>query len=257
MERSTRKDSPSESNHIGWRNISDSTLGQNLEVFEEQLRCPICQDFYDNPQILKCGHSFCSLCIRKHLDSTINRDISAICPTCREKAELFDLRKNVVLSALGRQFQELRRPLYTSLLEHETSHGEANKESIGSFSKYHQIPGKAIATKLSQYHFHGANKEKVRKAIDDVCKGSAVKLRADGDKDVLERRLKELIHLINAQVGSDHPLTLDGAIKKVNDEEMSKSQSMNYNNYLGIEGINVSFSTNESRGYTNNVPFLL
>ena len=66
---------------------------------------------------------------------------------------------------------------------------------------------------------------KVRKAVDDVTKGSSIQLRLDGDKDAIEKRLKELIHLINAQLGSEHPLTLNGAIQKINDETISRAQS--------------------------------
>eukprot|EP01034_Spumella_vulgaris_P030935 gene30935-38234_t len=44
----------------------------------------------------------------------------------------------------------------------------------------------------------------------------------DGDKDVLERRLREVIHLNNAQLNALQPLTFDQVIKHVNDRETAK-----------------------------------
>lgn len=40
--------------------------------------CPICLDFYNNPQILPCGHCYCLLCISKSCEFTKN------CPICSE-----------------------------------------------------------------------------------------------------------------------------------------------------------------------------
>jgi hypothetical protein len=46
----------------------DSELGKKVSKFENSLRCACCSDFFKNPQSLPCGHSFCSECIRRHLD---------------------------------------------------------------------------------------------------------------------------------------------------------------------------------------------
>jgi hypothetical protein len=45
----------------------DSALGKDMTSLEEQLLCPICSEYQENPFHLKCGHSFCSMCIRKTL----------------------------------------------------------------------------------------------------------------------------------------------------------------------------------------------
>ena len=55
-------------------------LGKKLSNLERSLRCLICRDMYENPQMLNCGHSYCSLCIRQHLDQTLNPNNSKTCP---------------------------------------------------------------------------------------------------------------------------------------------------------------------------------
>lgn len=45
-------------------------LGSKICEIESILRCVICSEFLRNPHSLQCGHSFCSECIRKHLDKS-------------------------------------------------------------------------------------------------------------------------------------------------------------------------------------------
>ncbi|RYH05599.1 hypothetical protein EON65_44270, partial [archaeon] len=51
-----------------------------------------------------------------------------------------------------------------------------------------------------------------------------VKLKLEGDKDTLERRLRELIHLLNAQSGQgeDSILTLDECIDRINAQDKGR-----------------------------------
>ncbi|RKP15267.1 hypothetical protein BJ684DRAFT_14464 [Piptocephalis cylindrospora] len=49
-----------------------------LPMLDELLRCTICKTPFDAPMLLPdCGHSYCSLCIRKHLRQ------ENYCPSCR------------------------------------------------------------------------------------------------------------------------------------------------------------------------------
>ena len=55
-------------------------LGKKFSNLERNFRCLICRDMYENPQMLNCGHSYCSLCIRQHLDHALNSNNSNRCP---------------------------------------------------------------------------------------------------------------------------------------------------------------------------------
>lgn len=91
-------------------------LGRRLDKLQDDLLCPICQSLFTNPHMLKCGHSFCSLCIRKHCDATYNRTTHEICPCCREKADLVDLRKNVSLASVIDKYREFGKDLLDFLI---------------------------------------------------------------------------------------------------------------------------------------------
>ena len=44
-----------------WINTSLSAF----EPLEAALRCEVCKEFYNNPVITSCHHTFCSICIRR------------------------------------------------------------------------------------------------------------------------------------------------------------------------------------------------
>ena len=44
--------------------------------------CTICQDNYEKPKFLNCGHTFCASCLDAYIESTFRKDIIA-CPLCR------------------------------------------------------------------------------------------------------------------------------------------------------------------------------
>lgn len=194
-------------------------LGLPLEEFQEQLLCPICQELFLNPEVLICGHSFCALCIRRHCDPMINRATANACPICRAKADTFDLRKNTTLAIVVEHFRGLRKDLADALTNAESGVVVSNSSSAvaSEAGKRHMTgSGKEITGRLSQFNLHGLSKDKVKKIIEQATKDSRVKLRLEGDKDALERRLKDLVHLHNAQIGAINPLTLDQVIEKIN-----------------------------------------
>eukprot|EP01040_Poterioochromonas_malhamensis_P018244 gene18244-21254_t len=227
-----------ESSDLDWSDLPDATLSKHLDAFETNLLCPICSELFENPQVLKCGHSFCSLCLRRHFDTTLNRTTNHICPTCREKAEQFDMRKNVALSMVVLQYREVKKVLYTKLSSTE----DTISPSPSIFNNYHAIRGHTITSKVTALNLHKATRDKVKKAIDDATKDSRIKLRSDGDKDVLERRYRDLLHLINAQVDADNPLSLDAVVKKINDSEDSRKRSINAEALIETTSFKRSFS---------------
>ncbi|KAF9072866.1 hypothetical protein BDP27DRAFT_1417643 [Rhodocollybia butyracea] len=62
-----------------------------LRLLDSALRCTICSELFDGPVTLKCGHCFCSLCIRQSLIEKQE------CPACREEDTEFHLRRNTVM----------------------------------------------------------------------------------------------------------------------------------------------------------------
>jgi hypothetical protein len=214
------------------------SASKKLANLEQDLCCPICQGFLNNPHILKCGHTYCSICIRQHFDPTLNRTSSDICPTCREKADSFDLRKNSAMAAVVQGFRSVRKELLKLIEASKTSaqnnfddvqfvsedlHGRRSssscQNSVGTNLPTGNAEGVQIVKRIPHYSFHGATKDKVRKVVDQLTSTSAAKLRSDGDKDALEKRLRKFIHLHNAQIGSDRPLTLEAVVRLVNAEE--------------------------------------
>uniref|UniRef100_A0A4W3GTG5 RING-type domain-containing protein n=1 Tax=Callorhinchus milii TaxID=7868 RepID=A0A4W3GTG5_CALMI len=57
-------------------------MASNLQVqrLNEELNCPICLDFYNDPVSLECGHNFCRSCITRSWETQGEN----ICPECRK-----------------------------------------------------------------------------------------------------------------------------------------------------------------------------
>ncbi|KAL3444942.1 hypothetical protein BJX65DRAFT_164191 [Aspergillus insuetus] len=73
-----------------------------LAPLESSLRCQVCKDFFDNPVITSCSHTFCSLCIRRCLSS------EGKCPTCRSSDQELKLRRNWAVQELVEAFTNAR-----------------------------------------------------------------------------------------------------------------------------------------------------
>lgn len=69
---------------------------------ESSLRCQVCKDFFDNPVITSCSHTFCSLCIRRCLSS------EGKCPVCRSSDQETKLRRNWAVQELVEAFANAR-----------------------------------------------------------------------------------------------------------------------------------------------------
>ncbi|KAJ3109447.1 Peptidyl-prolyl isomerase cwc27 [Phlyctochytrium planicorne] len=81
----------------------------HLSFFEDQLRCPICSEFFDTPSFLPCRHAFCSVCIRRHMSKGNN------CPVC--SAELKNKEKGYRFCLIFTQSVELFKENRSALLD--------------------------------------------------------------------------------------------------------------------------------------------
>lgn len=92
--------------------VSDPTdwLGTplaSLMQVEQSLRCHVCKEFFNSPLITSCSHTFCSLCIRRALNT------DGKCPLCRATDQESKLRGNWAVREAADAFVASR----TSMLE--------------------------------------------------------------------------------------------------------------------------------------------
>lgn len=93
----------------------------SLEQLDFSLRCQICKEFLTAPLLTSCGHSFCSLCIRRTLLHEKH------CPVCRLQQSEGNLRKNPVLEDVVQAFVKSRK-MIMELAAENTEVVEQTKE---------------------------------------------------------------------------------------------------------------------------------
>ncbi|XP_072559352.1 zinc-binding protein A33-like [Paramormyrops kingsleyae] len=72
---------------------------------EEELCCSVCSDFFKDPVLLKCSHSFCKVCLQKFWKENSSRE----CPLCRRKSSGEDPPVNIVLRNIVESYLQQRR----------------------------------------------------------------------------------------------------------------------------------------------------
>jgi DNA repair protein Rad18 len=103
--------SPHHFNMVDLTIVTDPTDWKFTELpfiasVDAALRCEVCKDFYTAPVITNCCHTFCSLCIRRALNT------DGICPICRTSEQEYRLRKNTTVQDLLDAFVVCRPQLY-------------------------------------------------------------------------------------------------------------------------------------------------
>ncbi|KAF6127914.1 tripartite motif containing 4 [Phyllostomus discolor] len=93
------------------------------EDLQEELFCPICLEYFQDPVSIECGHNFCRRCLRH---SSEEGGGSFPCPECRQPSSTAALRPNWALARLAerarhRQQQGHRAPETCGLCDR---HGE-------------------------------------------------------------------------------------------------------------------------------------
>ncbi|KAJ3248003.1 E3 ubiquitin-protein ligase rad18 [Chytriomyces hyalinus] len=107
-----------------------ATLTTHLAHIEALLSCDICGDILRGPSLLACRHTFCSECIRRHLQT--NTD----CPSCRTTVRngVADLRFSLALETLAEVTRTSASAIANTLkqlaLLEQNSHSTALPESI-------------------------------------------------------------------------------------------------------------------------------
>ena len=77
-----------------------------FRAIEKSLKCAICHTTMRASVLLtKCGHSFCSYCIRQSLHS------EKVCPLCKKPATESDIVRNITVSEVATVFKGYRKQL--------------------------------------------------------------------------------------------------------------------------------------------------
>ena len=209
-----------------WPN-SDNLVVKKLIDLEESLRCPICGEFYVNPQILvKCGHCYCFECISRHFDQVLNPTTSTKCPSCRVDASITSMVNCRILTDVVQRFRVVRKDLQ-SIADSINKLVDSKTVSALRISESGNVVNSVVIKRLPPISFHGMSRDKVKKILEELCKGCKIKLRTDGDKDILARRHRDFVHLNNSQCSSANPMTLDEIIQEINRREHARELESN------------------------------
>ncbi|KAF2682091.1 DNA repair protein rad18 [Lentithecium fluviatile CBS 122367] len=93
-----------------------------FEPLEAALRCEVCKEFYNNPVITSCSHTFCSLCIRRCIGA------DGKCPACKSACQADKLMPNIAVREVVTKFQEAR----SKALELARKDKEDSETSVGA-----------------------------------------------------------------------------------------------------------------------------
>nr|XP_046263241.1 E3 ubiquitin/ISG15 ligase TRIM25-like [Scatophagus argus] len=83
-------------------------MGDTNKRLEEMLTCSVCQDIFNDPRQLPCGHSVCMGCLENMMDHT--SDIPFRCPDCRGYfGQIIGVQKSYTLANIADDFRANRR----------------------------------------------------------------------------------------------------------------------------------------------------
>ncbi|KAK0458547.1 uncharacterized protein EV420DRAFT_364248 [Desarmillaria tabescens] len=107
----------------------DVATAPGLRTLDNALRCPICCELFSGPVTLRCGHCFCSLCIRGSLAQKQE------CPSCRKGEENEGhLRVNPVVEEAVEAWNKAR-PFILQLLQRGRPSVSSNSSESGPSKK--------------------------------------------------------------------------------------------------------------------------
>uniref|UniRef100_A0A3B3S9Z8 Tripartite motif containing 35-12 n=1 Tax=Paramormyrops kingsleyae TaxID=1676925 RepID=A0A3B3S9Z8_9TELE len=102
-------------------------MAATASFLEEELCCAVCSDFFKDPVLLKCSHSFCRVCLKKFWEQKSSRE----CPLCRRKSmddpPLNLILKNIVENHLKHKNEA---PEKTEAPEKNESHCSLHGEKL-------------------------------------------------------------------------------------------------------------------------------
>ncbi|XP_054574273.1 E3 ubiquitin-protein ligase TRIM48-like [Eptesicus fuscus] len=79
------------------RSSNSKNMDGILQVFQNELICSICRNYFIDPITIECGHSFCRPCFYLSLP---NRSVLAHCSECQKAIQQRDFHTNVCLKQM-------------------------------------------------------------------------------------------------------------------------------------------------------------
>lgn len=101
-----------------------------LADLDSYLRCQICKDLLKAPVLTTCGHTFCSICIRRSITE------SNKCPACLEETYESGLRKVLLLDNIVKWFSQHRKELLNKLQPEHINDSQEQENSDINESSY-------------------------------------------------------------------------------------------------------------------------
>ncbi|XP_072559804.1 E3 ubiquitin-protein ligase TRIM35-like isoform X2 [Paramormyrops kingsleyae] len=80
-------------------------MAAKTSSLDEELCCAVCSDFFKDPLVLKCSHSFCRVCLQKFWKENSSRE----CPLCRRKSSVDDPPVNLALRNIVESYLQQKR----------------------------------------------------------------------------------------------------------------------------------------------------
>ncbi|KAJ2873508.1 E3 ubiquitin-protein ligase rad18 [Coemansia aciculifera] len=111
----------------------------HMRELDQLLRCPVCKEYFATAMVTSnCGHTFCSLCVRRCLTQETK------CPSCRAPLTESELNPNRLIDSAVHTFKSGRLQLLAELktaaqASLSAAHGESRKSNSESGPKRRRI----------------------------------------------------------------------------------------------------------------------
>lgn len=227
-----------------------------LAEMDDALRCHVCKDFYNGPLITTCGHTFCSLCIRRHLDSNPR------CPICWKETTISQLRANIAVTDATESWTRIRQHLSnleSCQLPEPITESESMAEDHDLPSRKRKAPPEHTGIcpicsavlpieELQTTHIDSCLKRQqrvqepllVRKkmTMPNYALLSDAKLKkllvdsglsSKGNKQRLQARYREYVHQYNANMESQHPKSKRELLQEMRAWDMAQDRQSTNN----------------------------
>ncbi|CAF1445660.1 unnamed protein product [Adineta steineri] len=201
-----------------------STFNSNVE---EDYNCPICFEIINEAFVSRCGHSFCSKCLQRTVES-LRR-----CPKCQLTLQPSDIFPNYTLNAIIEKYRQ-QRPLP----QNYGKHGSIVEHISDMVTNVHTLNTEDLDRLMSIIRHH---KDKI-----------------DSNSEYVHNRLLEifLMHVHHERSGAIESLTkelniVDQDLKQMNKRQKCTSSNVNNSTNTNSKQINddnpilISNSTND------------